>query len=175
MRFKFILALFVLAFLSLTSEAALLCSGDSAPNLFSTLNINCTTRISNSVCYARVTDNSSRVIAYYPNTCFGEDKICINTFPDGSFTLGIYLDSIKYNSRMNYTANIICSDSSDSSINATEFVFSPSQVGNIYNPVDELMKAFGSNFALIIIALLTIIPLIIGTYLVITGKIVIDF
>lgn len=108
--------------------ASLLCTGDPAPNLASTLNLNCSTAISNSVCYAKTYQLNGVLIEQYPKTCFGEDRICINTFPDGSFTVPIFINDKgdkQYNEKMNYTAEVICFNPADNSTNSTVFLFIP--------------------------------------------------
>lgn len=122
--------LILLAFLVGTPlvYASLLCTGDPTPNLATTLNLNCSTTISNSVCYAKTYQANGVLIEQYPKNCFGEDRLCINTFSDGSFVVPIFINDKgdkQYNEKMNYTAEVICFNPSDNSTNSTVFLFTP--------------------------------------------------
>lgn len=109
------------------ADDPIICTGDTSPNLATTLKINCTTEASNSRCYAVVYDNSTPpiILDEYPNTCFGEDRICINTFDDGSFITNIFINDKIFYTGTNYTAQVKCFNPADNSTNSTSFLFYP--------------------------------------------------
>jgi hypothetical protein len=170
MKTNMLIALLIICFASL-GIAQLTCLGDSAPNMLSNLIISCTTKASSSACKVEIYDNSSRPIGYYPSTCFGEDKICINTFPDGSFPISIYMSPTTYNSMSNYSVNISCSDAADNSVNTTIFNFSPTTAGGVVATTNEILRWLGNNAAAIIVICFVLVPFILFVIGVLSGVI----
>lgn len=151
--------LLILLLLPIFVNATLECSGDDKPNLATTYQINCSTRISLSRCFAVVSDVTTTpiIISYYPHTTFDEDRIAYNTFDNGRFLVSFYLDDKTYFDGRNYTAEIICFDPSDNSTNMTDFTFSPT----IYTPPFFVFNWFNwlnanSIFLIVFFALLII-------------------
>jgi hypothetical protein len=134
------------------SSASLTCTGDTTPNLGTWLTLNCSTMFSQSRCYAKVNDNSSPpiLIDQYPESCFGEYKICINTFDDGSFTSKFFMDDKKYKIDTDYSIDVRCFNPEDNSTNTTLFNFHPANYA-YPNWIMEGIIFFRDNSTLVIV------------------------
>lgn len=143
--------------------ADLTCTGDTTPNLGTTLKLNCTTQPSQSRCYAEVSDNSTIpiILGEYPSSCFGEDRVCINTFDDGSFIANIFINDKIFNTRDNYTALVKCFDPADNSTNETTFNFTPANYASP-NWVAEVGVWATNNAIYIIIGVIAIAGFVLG-------------
>jgi hypothetical protein len=150
-------------------NAELSCTGDTTPNLATTLKINCTTEVSQSRCYTIVYDNSTIpiILGEYPPSCFGEDRICINTFDDGSFISNVFINDKIFYTGTNYTASVKCFNPADNSTNETSFIFAPTG----YASPDWLAEVFISlgNNAIYIIALVILIAVSVIGYVYLRG------
>lgn len=150
----------VLFLLGASIASGIVCTGNSAPNLGTTLYLNCTTQALPSTCWALVSDNESNIIGYYPKNSFTSDKETFFSTEDGKFVASIPVSEPPYSLVSIYSAEVSCV-ANDSSVNLTVFNFtpvtytSPDWIGNwLVYLRDNVGFAFAALLAAIFLAII---------------------
>lgn len=113
-----------LLLVGVVSADGISCIGGDAPNLRTTLYLNCTTEAAPSMCWAMVVDNASYIVGYYPAEVFTIDREGWYTSDDGKFIASINIADTQFAPGRVYTAEIHCV-ANDSSSNMTAYDFQP--------------------------------------------------